>query len=438
MSSKITNRRNSEVTLSKSQNATTETLSNGQQNETVTTNGKAPLPYEEETDTFFWRAHTLTALVLISAVFIYITLFEVPSSDNDYNMKRGIIGVVLVFIAVASIHMPDGPFKRPHPVIWRIVMSCSIVYLLVLIYLLFQNHDGVRHILSVFDPKLGRPLPERTYAEDCDVYTPENRDNPFANLIDKMDVFVPSHFFGWWVKALILRDFWILNILSFLFEIMEYLLEHQLPNFGECWWDHWLLDFLFCNGLGICFGMLTLNYLSVKTYQWRSLYNIPTFKGKLKRAVAQFMPYNWTSFHWGYMENLYRWLVIWCIIIFWMICELNAFYLKAILWVPPNHVFNLYRLTLYSFMGSVSIREIYDYLDGKTHIFGRQAWITVFIIIVEVLVEIKFGEEIYSVPWPNWVLFVFSTAAVVWTLYTIFYFNPFIRKSLKKSTKKSK
>ncbi len=22
------------------------------------------------------------------------------------------------------------------------------------------------------------------------------------------------------------------------FEILEYSLEHQLPNFSECWWDH--------------------------------------------------------------------------------------------------------------------------------------------------------------------------------------------------------
>jgi hypothetical protein len=23
-----------------------------------------------------------------------------------------------------------------------------------------------------------------------------------------------------------------------MFEILEYTLEHQLPNFSECWWDH--------------------------------------------------------------------------------------------------------------------------------------------------------------------------------------------------------
>ena len=53
-----------------------------------------------------------------------------------------------------------------------------------------------------------------------------------------MDVFVLAHTFGWIAKALILRDYWLLWILSVLFEIMEYSLQHQLPNFAECWWDH--------------------------------------------------------------------------------------------------------------------------------------------------------------------------------------------------------
>ena len=35
-----------------------------------------------------------------------------------------------------------------------------------------------------------------------------------------------------------MRDFWFTNVLSVLFEINEYSLEHQLPNFHECWWDH--------------------------------------------------------------------------------------------------------------------------------------------------------------------------------------------------------
>jgi len=60
----------------------------------------------------------------------------------------------------------------------------------------------------------------------------------FTHLQDKMDGFVPAHLFGWWIKTLILRDYWLTFLLSILFEILEYSLQHQLPNFSECWWDH--------------------------------------------------------------------------------------------------------------------------------------------------------------------------------------------------------
>ena len=45
-----------------------------------------------------------------------------------------------------------------------------------------------------------------------------------------------------------------------MFEFLEYSLEHQLPNFSECWWDHWILDVLICNGGGTVLGLLTLRY----------------------------------------------------------------------------------------------------------------------------------------------------------------------------------
>lgn len=38
------------------------------------------------------------------------------------------------------------------------------------------------------------------------------------------------------------------------------------------------MDVLVCNGLGIYCGMKTLEWLSLKTYKWQGLWNIPTYK----------------------------------------------------------------------------------------------------------------------------------------------------------------
>ncbi len=35
-----------------------------------------------------------------------------------------------------------------------------------------------------------------------------------------------------------IRDPLVCHILSFLFEILEYLFTFLQPNFAECWWDH--------------------------------------------------------------------------------------------------------------------------------------------------------------------------------------------------------
>ena len=40
----------------------------------------------------------------------------------------------------------------------------------------------------------------------------------------------------------------------------------------------WIMDALVCNGLGIYLGMKTLNYLSMKRYHWRGMWNIPTYR----------------------------------------------------------------------------------------------------------------------------------------------------------------
>ena len=55
---------------------------------------------------------------------------------------------------------------------------------------------------------------------------------------DQIDEFVIAHALGWFGKAIIIRDYWLGWVLSVMFEVLEYSLQHQLPNFAECWWDH--------------------------------------------------------------------------------------------------------------------------------------------------------------------------------------------------------
>lgn len=114
-----------------------------------------------------------------------------------------------------------------------------------MIYLLFQPLNEGRKLFKFFDPKLGEPLPEKSYAEDCRIFTPENPTNQFANLYDAtFDIHFVAHLMGWWFKMMIIRDVKVCWICSVLFEILEVTFRHWLPNFWECWWDHVFIFYL--------------------------------------------------------------------------------------------------------------------------------------------------------------------------------------------------
>lgn len=397
--------------------------------------------FDDGTQTFFWRHHTLSVLFLMSAALIYVAIFEETDQDSSYNTKRGIIACILAFILLGVTQISDGPFYRPHPVVWRFVFCVTIVYELCLIFILFQTLDDARQLLKHLDSSLGRPLDEKTYGGNCRIYDQSRPDDPFHNVWDKFDAFVFSHFFGWWLKTLILRDWWLCMVLSIMFEVLEYTLEHQLPNFSECWWDHWIMDALVCNGLGIYLGLKTLRYFSMKTYHWRGLWSISTYRGKIQRIFAQFGPHSWIDYDWKPTSSLTRWVFFLLVILIFLLAELNTFYLKFILWVPPAHYLNLVRLMGFLLAGAVSMRETFQYLDDPNcRTFGRQAWVVLAVIITEFLVIAKFGWEIITLPLPRYVAIAWIiglSALTCWTMWNFFWRSRLSRESLTSTRLKS-
>ncbi|XP_060238450.1 phosphatidylserine synthase 2 isoform X4 [Meriones unguiculatus] len=71
--------------------------------------------YDDGTNTFFWRAHTLTVLFILTCALGYVTLLEETPQDTAYNTKRGIVASILVFLCFGVTQAKDGPFSRPHP-----------------------------------------------------------------------------------------------------------------------------------------------------------------------------------------------------------------------------------------------------------------------------------------------------------------------------------
>ncbi|KAF0515241.1 Phosphatidylserine synthase 2 [Gigaspora margarita] len=205
------------------------------------------LAYTENDPTteFFYRPRTLTVLTIMLVGLVYVAMFP-EADDMKTNIKFGTWAGTFSFLLFAMLQFRDGPFIRPHPAIWRVVLGLGVLYQMFLVFILFQNKRDARYIISCIDPSLGVPLPERSYAENCEL--------TYDNVKNQLDIFVIYHIVGWYAKAVVLRDYWFCWILSIMFEVMEYSLQHQLNNFAECWWDHWILDVLICNWAGLYLG----------------------------------------------------------------------------------------------------------------------------------------------------------------------------------------
>lgn len=119
-----------------------------------------------------------------------------------------------------------------------------------------------------------------------------------------------------------------------------------------------------CNGLGIYIGMKTCEWFSMLPYNWRGLWAIPTFKGKLKRMISQFRPYNWIEFDWRPADSIKRFLYVFAVFCVFLLGELNTFYLKYILWIPPPNFLCLGRLIFMWLISAVAMRESFEYLDN--------------------------------------------------------------------------
>jgi phosphatidylserine synthase 2 len=93
---------------------------------------------DDGTLTFFWREHTVLFLLVMCAMLTYVAIFEESNEDPDYNKKRGIISCAFFFVLFGITQSPNGPFIRPHPAFWKLILVLSVLYEIFLVYLLFQ------------------------------------------------------------------------------------------------------------------------------------------------------------------------------------------------------------------------------------------------------------------------------------------------------------
>ena len=187
-------------------------------------------------------------LFLISIAYVSQSLFY-TSDSTEYNIKAGLVGVVLIFLAQSSLRPYKSPFSRVRDRWCRVGARTGLLYLGLLVFVLFQKSSDARALPVYIVPTYGKELPLRSenYDRNCDLN--------YENFFKIVDYYVIVHFVNWLLAAFIIRDYYVLHIWSILDELIELSLKNIRPNFSECWWDSVILDVLVANTLGIYLGM---------------------------------------------------------------------------------------------------------------------------------------------------------------------------------------
>ncbi|KZV66840.1 PSS-domain-containing protein [Peniophora sp. CONT] len=391
-------------------------------------------PFQETQDSsveFVFKPVTLSVLAVALVVLAYVATTDDVLPEGSDKRRVGAYAAISSFLLFSMIQFRDGPFIRPHPAFWRVVLGINLLYELALVFLIFQDLGSARGMMTYLDPNLGKPLPEKSYAENCEF--------TLANVWDAIDIFCLAHALGWFGKALILRDYWFCWILSIAFEFAEYSLEHQLANFAECWWDHWLMDVLVCNWLGTYLGMKACQYFEVKPFTWRG--HPRGFRARTKRMFKQFSPHDFTSFQWHGSADFLHYLSVILLLAVFLAAELNPFYLKTLLWMEPDHPFIIARLAGVFICALPAVRELYQYISNprKAVRMGQHCWLLLATIITEDLAIFKWSKGQFPEPMPQKVVYAWTVGGTLLVLYPILNFGvPAARRFLRRNIRKSK
>jgi len=348
----------------------------------------------------FYMPHTVTFLIISLCIFIYLA-FKQTDKDTPfvYEFQRAFVLVITVFLLYSGVYFPDGALNRPHPVFWRVLQGAACFYCGFLMFILMIDLDTARQLMKYIDLRLGVPLPEKLYADDCRIYTPENPESKFANIIKAMDLYIICHWFGWWSKMIIFRDAYICLFLSITFEWLELTFKHWITNFAECWWDSLILDILLCNIIGIILGHLTCKYLELGTFRWFGKHKKSYYQSELAKIFALFSPNEWSNHDWRMFDSLTNFLgTLWTISMS-HITDVNHFFLKFLLWIPVNHWVLFIRILMVSALGIVAIKEYYVFLHTHNYRrFSSSTWLYHFLLLLELFINIKFSLQVFDAP----------------------------------------
>eukprot|EP00878_Enallax_costatus_P021637 GHUV01022922.1.p1 GENE.GHUV01022922.1~~GHUV01022922.1.p1 ORF type:complete len:168 (+),score=12.85 GHUV01022922.1:288-791(+) len=116
---------------------------------------RLPLRSVDPHTAFLYAPHTVSCLLLGIGLLAYFSgVWSVSeqglgSQQQSSNAAAGVWAAVCVFLGFSVVQGPQTSMLRPHPAVWRLVHGTAIVYMLGMVWLLFQTGDDARLFLRV-------------------------------------------------------------------------------------------------------------------------------------------------------------------------------------------------------------------------------------------------------------------------------------------------
>lgn len=416
----------------------------------------SPLPW-------LYESHTLTGLALALCLVTYLGFFvsappEGADADGLVVARRSLATVALLFLIYCSIQLRDSLLARPHPAVWRVVHGVGILYLLLLAALVVAPVEVARSAARLVQPQLEAARGQhgdnvRIFARDCRLLTLDDAaGNPVARFWAVLwDDFVVAHAAGWFVKALLIRDWRLGLILSVLWEVLEYSFSGVLANFYECWWDHWVIDVACCNLLGFYLGMRTVAYLELRSFDWAGVKDVisntnPEGAGSSsrlqpapslrppsglallqKRLRKQLRPRSFEHYEWRLFDSARGLFAALGLVALMETIELNAFFLKFALHLPTSSPINIARLLVWSALSFPAVHEYYAFATSSSERMGPNIWLAIGCAVLECMLVAKglFGSSGALPPtahFPPNVVLCWAAASAAFTAWCLFKF----------------
>jgi len=313
-----------------------------------------------------------------------------------------------------------------------------------LLHLFVLSPTEGRQEMTLLDPRLGRPLPEKDYGEGCD---------DINQVYDSLyDFFVFVHFTGFMLMAGCMRNFAVPFAIGVFDELLELSLQHIFPNFRECWWDHFIADIFGANLLGCLTGYLITYATEIQPLTWLSPkpLNEPTSESRLSLFPRPLASKVYNLFL-GRDKRSLRFLAI--LFIHRIACFVVPFAFKYVMWVPVPHL-----IFIWYGVGQFGLQlrfyaELYQHLaashaeEATTHIrnsdlgIWRYQWriITFFIMALETGFIIKTLLVAYTnLTPPTYIIAIWILLAVALSFCLVFSFDRKARGAEKATPHKRK